>query len=67
MSIYFVKHLYGNSELLQLFSCYYMNNGVVYVQSEYPKYTPMLAKVLEGLLSGASDDDKYTHYQEASK
>lgn len=44
-----------------------MNNGVVYVQSEYPKYTPMLAKILEGLLSGASDHDKYTHYQEASK
>lgn len=40
---------------------------MVYVQAEYPKYTPMLAKFLEGLLSGASDHGKHSHYQEASK
>ncbi|KAJ4800193.1 Tripeptidyl-peptidase 2 [Rhynchospora pubera] len=34
------------------------------LKSEYPKYTPLLAKVLEGLLAGAGDHDKDTHYQE---
>ncbi|KAF3340242.1 tripeptidyl-peptidase 2 [Carex littledalei] len=34
------------------------------LKSEYPKYTPMLAKFLESLLSGASDHGKHSHYQE---
>lgn len=28
------------------------------MQEEFPDYTPLLAKILEGLLSGGSDEDK---------
>lgn len=35
-------------------------------QSEYPKYTPLLAKILEGLLSQNKVEDKIRHYEEVS-
>lgn len=34
------------------------------LKSEYPKYTPLLAKILEGILPGGADEDKVTHNQE---
>ncbi|KAK4492767.1 hypothetical protein RD792_000087 [Penstemon davidsonii] len=34
------------------------------LKSEYPKYTPLLAKILEGLLSQNNVDDKIHHYEE---
>lgn len=36
------------------------------MQSEYPNYTPLLAKILESLLSGAANEDKFSHSEEAS-
>ncbi|OAY69901.1 Tripeptidyl-peptidase 2 [Ananas comosus] len=35
-------------------------------KSEYPNYTPLLAKILESLLSGAANEDKFSHSEEAS-
>lgn len=34
------------------------------VQSEYPNYTPLLAKILEGVLSEDKVEDKCLHLQE---
>ncbi|KAE9464869.1 hypothetical protein C3L33_03223, partial [Rhododendron williamsianum] len=34
------------------------------LKSEYPKYTPLLAKILEGLLSQNKVEDKIRHYEE---
>lgn len=34
------------------------------MQSEYPKYTPLLAKILDGLISSGADDDKIGHKKE---
>ncbi|KAJ4706019.1 Tripeptidyl-peptidase 2 [Melia azedarach] len=34
------------------------------LKSEYPKYTPLLAKTLEGLLSRSNVGDKVHHYEE---
>ena len=34
------------------------------VQSEYPNYTPLLAKILEGVLSEDNVEDKCFHLQE---
>lgn len=34
------------------------------LKSEYPKYTPLLAKILEGLLSQNKIEDKIHHYEE---
>ncbi|XP_020085377.1 tripeptidyl-peptidase 2 isoform X2 [Ananas comosus] len=33
-------------------------------KSEYPNYTPLLAKILESLLSGAANEDKFSHSEE---
>jgi len=33
-------------------------------QSEYPDYTPLLAKILEGLLSRSDAGDKISHHEE---
>lgn len=33
-------------------------------QSEYPKYTPLLAKILEGLVSESNAEDKICHDEE---
>ena len=33
-------------------------------QSEYPKHTPLLAKILEGLVSEGNAEDKIFHNQE---
>lgn len=35
-------------------------------QSEYPKFTQLLAKILEGLLSRSNVGDKIHHYEEVS-
>ena len=37
-----------------------------WLQSEYPKYTPLLAKILEGLLAQKNVEDKMCHYEEVS-
>ncbi|XP_068645593.1 tripeptidyl-peptidase 2 isoform X2 [Aristolochia californica] len=37
------------------------------LKSEYPKYTPLLAKILEGLLSRNSDGDKISYNEEIVK
>ncbi|CAA7390916.1 unnamed protein product [Spirodela intermedia] len=34
------------------------------LKSEYPKYTPLLAKILDGLISRGPDDDKISHNKE---
>ncbi|XP_059629254.1 tripeptidyl-peptidase 2 isoform X2 [Cornus florida] len=34
------------------------------LKSEYPKYTPLLSKILEGLLSQNNVEDKIHHYEE---
>lgn len=34
------------------------------LKSEYPKYTPLLSKILEGLLSQKNGEDKIHHYEE---
>lgn len=34
------------------------------LKEEYPKFTPLLAKILEGLVTGCSDDDKISHMKE---
>lgn len=34
------------------------------LKSEYPKYTPLLSKILEGVLSRSRDEDKISHYEE---
>ncbi|XP_051137979.1 tripeptidyl-peptidase 2 [Andrographis paniculata] len=34
------------------------------LKSEYPKYTPLLAKILEGLVSQNNVEDKTRHYEE---
>nr|XP_025886046.1 tripeptidyl-peptidase 2 [Solanum lycopersicum] len=34
------------------------------LQSEYPKYTPLLAKILEGVLSRSNIEDKFHHFTE---
>ncbi|KAH0935292.1 hypothetical protein HID58_012409 [Brassica napus] len=34
------------------------------LKSEYPSYTPLLAKILEGLLSRSEGEDKISHYEE---
>lgn len=34
------------------------------LQSEYPKYTPLLAKILEGLVSRSIIEDKVLHEKE---
>ena len=34
------------------------------MQSEYPKYTPLLANILDGVISRGPDDDKMSHKQE---
>lgn len=39
---------------------------VLYLQTDYPKYTPLLAKILEGLFSSGADQDKVSHDKEAS-
>ncbi|XP_031094573.1 tripeptidyl-peptidase 2 isoform X2 [Ipomoea triloba] len=36
------------------------------LKSEYPKYTPLLAKILEGLLSQKNVEDKIQHYEEVT-
>ncbi|GFZ15349.1 tripeptidyl peptidase ii [Actinidia rufa] len=36
----------------------------VSLKSEYPKYTPLLAKILEGLLAQNNVEDKICHYEE---
>ncbi|KAL2550422.1 Tripeptidyl-peptidase 2 [Forsythia ovata] len=36
----------------------------VLLKLEYPKYTPLLAKILEGLLSQKNGEDKIHHYEE---
>ncbi|KAG2240696.1 hypothetical protein Bca52824_097105, partial [Brassica carinata] len=33
-------------------------------ESEYPSYTPLLAKILEGLLSRSEGGDKISHHEE---
>uniref|UniRef100_A0A3Q7FER2 Uncharacterized protein n=1 Tax=Solanum lycopersicum TaxID=4081 RepID=A0A3Q7FER2_SOLLC len=33
-------------------------------KSEYPKYTPLLAKILEGVLSRSNIEDKFHHFTE---
>lgn len=45
-----------------------MNCGVSSIswQSEYPKYTPLLAKILEGWLSEDNVEDKIHHYEEVT-
>lgn len=35
-------------------------------QSEYPKYTPLLAKILEALISRSNVKDKIRHDEEVS-
>ncbi|XP_027110305.2 tripeptidyl-peptidase 2 isoform X1 [Coffea arabica] len=39
-------------------------NLSISLKSEYPKYTPLLAKILEGLLSQSSAEDKIHYYEE---
>ncbi|KAK9178803.1 hypothetical protein WN943_027997 [Citrus x changshan-huyou] len=39
-------------------------SAFLYHLSEYPKYTPLLAKILEGLLSRSNVGDKIHHYEE---
>ncbi|KAL3524283.1 hypothetical protein ACH5RR_017117 [Cinchona calisaya] len=39
-------------------------NLSISLKSEYPKYTPLLAKILEGLLSQNSAEDKIHYYEE---
>ncbi|KAK7270488.1 hypothetical protein RIF29_23667 [Crotalaria pallida] len=34
------------------------------LKSEYPKYTPLLAKILEGLVARSNIKDKFHHYEE---
>lgn len=34
------------------------------LKSEYPKYTPLLAKILEGVLSRSNIEDKFHHFTE---
>ncbi|XP_078427505.1 tripeptidyl peptidase ii [Wolffia australiana] len=34
------------------------------LQSEYPKHTPLLAKILDGLISQSPDEDKISHEKE---
>ncbi|KAH0452237.1 hypothetical protein IEQ34_019536 [Dendrobium chrysotoxum] len=34
------------------------------LKEEYPKYTPLLAKILEGLVTGGGDEDKIAHKKE---
>lgn len=40
--------------------------ATIYLQSEYPKYTPLLSKILEGLLSQKNGEDKIHHYEEVN-
>jgi len=35
-------------------------------QSEYPKYTPLLSKILERVLQKGTDDDKISHEKEVN-
>ncbi|WMV20533.1 hypothetical protein MTR67_013918 [Solanum verrucosum] len=35
------------------------------LKSEYPKYTPLLAKILEGVLSRSNIEDKFHHFTES--
>lgn len=47
------------------------NSSVIFAsfdswQSEYPKYTPLLAKILESLLSQNGVKDKIHHYEEVA-
>ncbi|KAF3432977.1 hypothetical protein FNV43_RR24079 [Rhamnella rubrinervis] len=37
------------------------------LKSEYPKYTPLLAKILEGLVSRSNVEDKFCHDEEVIK
>ncbi|KAL7003416.1 tripeptidyl-peptidase II Tpp2 [Sarracenia purpurea var. burkii] len=39
-------------------------NLSISLKSEYPKYTPLLAKILEGLLSQNNVEDKMHHFEE---
>jgi hypothetical protein len=44
-----------------------MSMCIIYFwQSEYPKYTPLLAKILEGLLSQSNIEDKIHHDEEVN-
>ncbi|KAK1289335.1 hypothetical protein QJS10_CPB18g01565 [Acorus calamus] len=36
------------------------------LKQEYPKYTPLLSKILEGLLTGGADEDNIDKYEEIS-
>lgn len=36
------------------------------VQDEYPNYTPLLAKILDAVVSGGAEDDKISYKQEVS-
>lgn len=51
-----------------VYSLYYRlsNTGICHVslQSEYPKYTPLLATILEGLVSRSNVKDKLHHDEE---
>lgn len=38
----------------------------IFWQTEYPKYTPLLAQILEGLLS-QEVEDKIHHYEEVTR
>jgi hypothetical protein len=52
-----------------VYSLYYIFTNIymlwyVSLQSEYPKYTPLLAKILEGLVSRSNIKDKIRHDEE---
>jgi hypothetical protein len=36
------------------------------LQSEYPKYTPLFAKILECVLQESTSDDKISHHKEVT-
>lgn len=52
--------------LINLISCPLTSAWICYVslQSEYPKYTPLLATILEGLVSRSNVKDKINHDEE---
>lgn len=47
-------------------NCFYVLMVFIYWQTEYPKYTPLLAQILEGLLS-QEVEDKTHHYEEVMR
>lgn len=41
-----------------------LNCQCLWMQSEYPKYTPLLAKILEGVLSRSNVENIISHHKE---